>query len=1039
MTAVKTKKKKQLFRDDAIAPRDESQKQEEFTRNQFTICKEKLLNYCQKWRNIYAIAADLDITIPETHTNLNRLEKEGLMESRKDSEEWRRTPDSWLSGDWLIEDKQSIEEIFWVRVSVGRKLISFEIGEDAEGLGKYAKDEIYRFEISKRSLVSMVKKYNILPTEMGMAYCNSHLTKRLGMCLGKDSIYFLDEKFKILAYSRSEIEKIIKIDDISPQEFFFAKANEQELNKGDRVSIINEPGNDWTIASIKYPWCEIYRGNGCKENFKKLPLWMIQKCEEPPKEEVEKLAKCMLDALNLDRIYKPARWHKAEDLAFFCSIELEDNDPRLSAAIEKLESDRLIQSKTEANETYLKLEEKQCSDTSNSSEELEDFQERSNNGSQTTSEPPATSISTSQRSPSTDRTSPASQSLGTSETSSQNEASMTSSPADFLAPEPQTQEPESDSIIRNQDSGEKDSESSVKSNQDLPLSSNLWELSTEALELSLPDCEWQAIQQKLKLSQQADSERHISADDYLQLPTLTANNATANSRPAGRSKLEQKFVTLGVTANGSKLSASAMSLLMGYPANWCEAIAPLQPSTQPASQKAKGGSKAESSSEKPSRPHKQGSHSQGCATSKGSQEDENILPTPAPIIEQRFEIELLSGEKVERGIGGLLNHLVEGAPLNQFEIGAIAYIEKQYRGELYEGKLSRIFEKEWRDKVISGDWIIIDRRHCMAGKIYQVQETRGGYIQTVDGFSFHPDRYVPLVGSLIEISDRHPVKSLAGSTVEVESVKDGYIKIKNGGSIAFEHCKGLAVIGYQSPVISDQSPITEQPPTNNQQQIQAKAISLWQPWASLIGMQKKQFETRSWATDYRGKILICGAKRAKAEQLDIWIEISDRYGFKEEFKDLPLGYAIAICDLADCILMDEEFIEAQSQLERDCGDWQPGRYAWKLENIIPIDPQPIRGYQGLWNVDIAPYIPPKKKRGRKPGSRNKKAAKGHLYKRKDCNSYLYEYWDNDKKKKRCLSVSANLFPTIDKAIADGESVGKIIAKIKGTSQQLNLF
>ncbi|MBP0020973.1 MAG: ASCH domain-containing protein, partial [Cyanobacteria bacterium SBLK] len=32
----------------------------------------------------------------------------------------------------------------------------------------------------------------------------------------------------------------------------------------------------------------------------------------------------------------------------------------------------------------------------------------------------------------------------------------------------------------------------------------------------------------------------------------------------------------------------------------------------------------------------------------------------------------------------------------------------------------------------------------------------------------------------------------------------------------------------------------------------AKAISLWQPWASLIAMGRKKFETRHWSTDYRG-------------------------------------------------------------------------------------------------------------------------------------------------------------------------------------------
>ena len=42
---------------------------------------------------------------------------------------------------------------------------------------------------------------------------------------------------------------------------------------------------------------------------------------------------------------------------------------------------------------------------------------------------------------------------------------------------------------------------------------------------------------------------------------------------------------------------------------------------------------------------------------------------------------------------------------------------------------------------------------------------------------------------------------------------------------------------------------------------QIKAILLHQPWASLIPMGLKHFETRSWPTNYRGKLVICVAKK----------------------------------------------------------------------------------------------------------------------------------------------------------------------------------
>jgi hypothetical protein len=116
-----------------------------------------------------------------------------------------------------------------------------------------------------------------------------------------------------------------------------------------------------------------------------------------------------------------------------------------------------------------------------------------------------------------------------------------------------------------------------------------------------------------------------------------------------------------------------------------------------------------------------------------------------------------------------------------------------------------------------------------------------------------------------------------------------------------------------------------------------KAITLWQPWASLIPLGLKRYETRSWGTDYRGPLLIHAAKR----QMDSgaiagWLNvqriayIDSKHG---DHLDLPIEKIIAIAQLTDCIRMSQEFIDAQSEIEIACGDWQVGRYAWKLENV----------------------------------------------------------------------------------------------------------
>lgn len=39
-----------------------------------------------------------------------------------------------------------------------------------------------------------------------------------------------------------------------------------------------------------------------------------------------------------------------------------------------------------------------------------------------------------------------------------------------------------------------------------------------------------------------------------------------------------------------------------------------------------------------------------------------------------------------------------------------------------------------------------------------------------------------------------------------------------------------------------------------------KAITLWQPWALLMALKEKEYETRSWMTTYRGPLAIHAAK-----------------------------------------------------------------------------------------------------------------------------------------------------------------------------------
>ena len=135
-----------------------------------------------------------------------------------------------------------------------------------------------------------------------------------------------------------------------------------------------------------------------------------------------------------------------------------------------------------------------------------------------------------------------------------------------------------------------------------------------------------------------------------------------------------------------------------------------------------------------------------------------------------------------------------------------------------------------------------------------------------------------------------------------------------------------------------------------------KALSLWQPWASLIALGAKQYETRSWSTNYRGELVIHAAKRfARAEQalcatrpfID-WLVDGDIMSVK----DMPLGVCLCVVELVD-VVHTEVIAPSLSQQELAFGDYTPGRYAWKLEVVRVFDePIPARGYQGLWMVEL---------------------------------------------------------------------------------------
>jgi len=108
-----------------------------------------------------------------------------------------------------------------------------------------------------------------------------------------------------------------------------------------------------------------------------------------------------------------------------------------------------------------------------------------------------------------------------------------------------------------------------------------------------------------------------------------------------------------------------------------------------------------------------------------------------------------------------------------------------------------------------------------------------------------------------------------------------------------------------------------------------KAISLHQPYASMIQTGSKNIETRTWYTEYRSDLLICSTLNP------------DIVGFK-------CGFALCVVNLKNCRPM----IETDEAGARCKYDKKKKLFAWVLTEIREIEPFRVRGHQRLFDVEI---------------------------------------------------------------------------------------
>jgi len=142
-----------------------------------------------------------------------------------------------------------------------------------------------------------------------------------------------------------------------------------------------------------------------------------------------------------------------------------------------------------------------------------------------------------------------------------------------------------------------------------------------------------------------------------------------------------------------------------------------------------------------------------------------------------------------------------------------------------------------------------------------------------------------------------------------------------------------------------------------------KAISLIQPWATLVVIGAKKIETRSWNTSHRGEILIHASKKMTGE----YKRLCQEEPFKTSLKDvdeLPLGRIIGKVNILGTASTDafglmstgiplkKTYSKKDWDIELAFGDYSPGRFGWLLSDPVSFtNHYPINGSMSLWNFD----------------------------------------------------------------------------------------
>lgn len=121
-----------------------------------------------------------------------------------------------------------------------------------------------------------------------------------------------------------------------------------------------------------------------------------------------------------------------------------------------------------------------------------------------------------------------------------------------------------------------------------------------------------------------------------------------------------------------------------------------------------------------------------------------------------------------------------------------------------------------------------------------------------------------------------------------------------------------------------------------------KALTLMQPWASLIAVGAKKIETRPWHPQENPGVIAIASSKSKMTKRNEGLCHTGPFAaaLPDDAFPLPRGSIIAVGRLVDFRRTHEVETEDLTH-EQHFGDFREGRWAWYFDNVVRLD-EPIR-------------------------------------------------------------------------------------------------